>query len=262
MQLKTILNRVQKQRFFVYGEPSLRKEGGQLVLDVPIYPRANSRPVCSGCFKRRSTYDHLDARRFEFVPLWGILVFFLYVMRRVNCPRCGVVVEAVPWATGKHQITTTYAWFLAGWAKRLSWTDVAVTFKTSWDTVYRSVEMAVEWGRAHMSLEGVTAIGIDEIALRKGHRYLTLVYQIDEGCRRLLWIGAERKAKTLGLFFDWLGATRTSALRFVASDMWKPYINVIAERATGVVHILDRFHIMSHFSKAIDKVRASEARKL
>jgi hypothetical protein len=58
-------------------------------------------------------------RRFEFVPLWGIAVFFLYAMRRVACTRCGVRVETVPWAQGKHQLTDTYAWFLAGWAKRL-----------------------------------------------------------------------------------------------------------------------------------------------
>ena len=85
-------------------------------------------------------------RHFEFVPLWGILVFFVYAMRRVDCDRCGVKVEVVPWATGKQQITTTYAWFLARWAKRLSWTEVARTFHTSWDTVFRAVEMAVEWG--------------------------------------------------------------------------------------------------------------------
>ena len=58
-------------------------------------------------------YDRLALRRFEFVPLWGLRVFFLYPMRRVDCPRCGVTVERVPWADGKHQLTTTYMWFLA-----------------------------------------------------------------------------------------------------------------------------------------------------
>ena len=64
-------------------------------------------------------YDRLSPRRFEFVPLWGLRVFLLYAMRRVDCPRCGVTVERVPWADGKHQLTTTYRWFLARWAKRL-----------------------------------------------------------------------------------------------------------------------------------------------
>ena len=70
-------------------------------------------------------------------------MFLVYVMRRVDCLRCGVRVEAVPWAEGKNQLTTTYAWFLASWAKRLSWWEVAQAFHTSWEKVFRSVELAV-----------------------------------------------------------------------------------------------------------------------
>ena len=83
----------------------------------------------------------------------------------------------------------------ARWARRLSWKEVAEVFHTSWEKVFRSVEMAVEWGRAHQDLSGVGAIGIDEVAWQRGPRFLTLVYQIDEGCRRLLWVGKERAGK-------------------------------------------------------------------
>ena len=89
-----------------------------------------------------------------------------------------------------------------------------------------------------------------------------MVYPIDRHRKRLLWIGRKRKAETLHGFFDGLGAARSAALRFVCSDMWKPYLKVVAERAGQAVHVLDRFHIMSHFSKAIDEVRAVEARNL
>lgn len=262
MQVKAILNRIQKHPGFVYRRIAMREEKNQLVLDVDIEPRMNSRAVCSGCGLRRPGYDRLDVRRTEFVPLWGILVFFVYVMRRVNCPTCGIVVEVVPWVEGKRQVTTTYAWFLARWAQRMSWLDVARAFRTSWENVFRSVEMAVEWGRAHMSLDGVTAIGVDEIAWQKGHKYMTVVYQINEGCRRLLWIGEGRSLKTLLRFFRWFGKVPSEKLVFICSDMWKPYLRVIAKKAAQAVHILDRFHIMSHFSKAIDEVRASEARAL
>ena len=165
-----------------------------------------------------------------------IPVVFLCAMRRVACARCGVKVESVPWATGKHRVTDACAWFLAGWAKRLSWQEVATGFHSSWDTVYRSVRMAVEWGLAHRDLGGIEAIGIDELARRRGHRYLTLVYQLDRHCKRLLWIGRERKAETLHGFFDELGAARSAALRFVCSDLWKPYLKVVAERAGQAVH--------------------------
>jgi transposase len=262
MQVKTILNRVEKHASFIYGRVAFVEGSEEPVIEVDVHPRANSKPVCSGCERRRPGYDHLDVRRFEFVPLWGIVVFFVYAMRRVQCPTCGIVVERVPWAVGKRQITTTYAWFLARWARRMSWSEAARVFRTSWQTVLRSVEMAVEWGRAHVNLDGVTAIGVDELAWQRGHTYMTVVYQINEGCRRLLWIGEARKVKTLLRFFRWLGKERTAKLVFIASDMWKPYLRVIAKKAGQAVHILDRFHIMAHLSKAIDKVRADEARSM
>ena len=97
----------------------------------------------------------MPERRFEFVPLWGIAVYFVYAMRRVECPTCGVKVEQVPWCDGKNQLTTTYRWFLAGWARRLSWKGVACAFGTTWQNVFRSVKHAVSWGLAHRSLEGI-----------------------------------------------------------------------------------------------------------
>lgn len=262
MLVKTILNRIQKQPGFVYGAIRLAEEHGRLILEVELRPRANRPPRCSQCQRLGPGYDTLAPRRFEFVPLWGIAVFFLYALRRVQCPPCGVRAEAIPWAQGKHHLTTTYAWFLAGWAKRLSWTAVAEVFHTSWHHVFRSVAMAVRWGVAHRDLAGITATGIDELARRRGHRYVTLVYQLDPGRRRLLWIGPDRKVRTLLSFFRWLGPERTATLRFVCSDMWKPYLRVVAKKAGHTVHVLDRFHIMAHMNKAIDQVRAQEARAL
>jgi len=240
----------------------LTQEKEQLVLNITVEPRKNSRALCSGCGARRAGYDRLGPRQFEFLPFWGILVYFVYAMRRVECPTCGIKVERVPWAEGKRTVTTAYAWFLARWAKQLSWAQVAEAFHTSWYTVYSAVEMAVSWGRAHMDLTGITAIGVDEMAWGRGHRYVTVVYQIDQACKRLLWIGEHRKAKTLLCFFRWFGKERTAGLRYVCSDMWRAYLKVVAKKASQAIHILDRFHIMSHLNKAIDEVRAAEAKEL
>jgi transposase len=262
MLIKSILNRVQSHSGFVYGTARWQQFRGRTVLEIQVRPRRGSRPICSGCGQKGPGYDVLPQRRFEFVPLWGLAVFFLYAMRRVDCRRCGVKVERVPWAAGKNHLTTTYGWFLAQWARRLSWKQVAEAFNTSWDNVFRSVKMAVDWGLAHRDLETVTAIGIDEISRRKGHKYVTLVYQIDAGCRRLLWVGKERTVKTLRQFFREFGTERTARLRFICSDMWKPYLRVVAKEAGQALHVLDRFHIMAHVGKAIDKIRAQEARAL
>lgn len=263
MPVKTILNRVQKQRGFVYGKTKLiSNRDGSLALHVNLEPHKGSNPICSGCLKKRRTYDHLPTRWFAFVPLWAIAVFFVYAPRRADCKRCGIKVELLPWADGKSQITTTYAWFLASWAQVLSWKETAKRFRTSWQTVFASVKHAVEWGRAHLNLEGIRSIGVDELAWRKGHKYLTMVYQIDNHCRRLLWIGRDRTGSTFSRFFVWLGEERSKAVQFVASDMWKAFLGTVARRANSAVHVLDRFHVMQMVSKALDEVRRSEARQL
>ncbi len=87
-----------------------------------------------------------------------------------------------------------------------------MVFATSWDNVFRSVKMAVARGLAHRNLDNAVAIGIDEIAWKKGLKYLTLVYQIDTDCRRLLWVGKERTQKTQRQFFKEFGSERTARL--------------------------------------------------
>jgi len=262
MQLKTILNRVQKFKSFVYGQVKWEEINGRESLLIFLHPRCNGHPVCSGCLRPGPGYDTLPAREFEFVPLWGIPVVFIYAMRRVNCRRCGVTVEAVPWAEGKHSLTRAYMQFLAVWARRLSWKEVARAFGTSWEKVYHSVEWIVAWGLSHRDLSGVTAIGVDEILWQRGHKYLTVVYQIDSHCRRLLWVGRDRTVRSLLRFFREFGKERSANLRFVCSDMWKPYLKVIAKKAAQALHVLDRFHIAMHMNKAIDEVRAGEARRM
>jgi transposase len=266
MQLKTIFNQVTNYKPFVVDHVEFtgltENESGPM-LEITMRARSNGQPICSGCGRRCSGYDSQpNPRRFAFIPLWMIPVMLIYTMRRVDCPECGVKVERVPWAEGKSQLTTDYQWFLSTWARRMSWKEVAECFQVSWDHVYRSVKHAVSWGLSHRSLEGIESIGIDEVQWKRGHKYQTLVYQIDQGCKRLLWIGPERTAKTLFRFFRTLGKERTSQLQFICSDMWQAYLKVIAKKAPHAIHILDRFHVMQKLSKAIDKVRAAEAKQL
>ena len=263
MQLKTILNHVTSYKSFVFGKVTWMEDSVPPAIEVEVLPRKNGLRVCSGCERVCPGYDTMpEPRRFEFIPLWGIMVYFVYQMRRVECPACGIKVERVPWAEGKSSLTTEYKWFLARWARRMSWKEVAVTFSVSWERVYESVKHAVSWGLKHRDLDDVEAIGIDEVQWHRGHKYQTLVYQIDEGCKRLLWIGPDRTAKTLLRFFRFLGKQRSAKLQFVCSDMWQAYLKVIAKKVPHALHVLDRFHVMQKMSKAIDKVRAAEARQM
>lgn len=262
MHVRTLLNQFLDHPGFVFENEHLVENDELKALVFEVRPRKHSKPICPHCGEKCSSYDRLSPRLFEFVPFWGLHVYFRYAMRRVDCESCGVKVEKVPWADGKSPVTHMLAWFVEHWAHFLSWTEVGRQFGLSWQRVYQCVEKAVHWGRDHMNMAGITSIGIDEIARARGHRYVTLVYQIDSGSRRLLHISEGRSEQSLKHFFNWLGPDRAAAIRFVCSDMWKPYLKVIREFIPGALQVLDRFHIMQHFNKAIDQVRAEEARKL
>jgi transposase len=262
MRIQTILNRVEKFKPFVVGGATLEECDDGPALVFQLKPRKNGRAFCSGCGRPGPAYDRLEERRFEYVPIWGILVFLAYRMRRVDCTRCGVTVEMVPWCDGKNQLTTTYRWYLASWARRLSWSEVGSIFRTSWDSVCRAVEHAVEWGLAHRDLSRVTALGVDEIAWARGHTYLTLVYDIGGATKRLLAVAEHRTEASLRTCLASLGDPVCRGVKYVCSDMWKPYLNVIAEKLGRAVHVLDRFHVMQQFGKALDEIRAEESKRL
>src|SRR5437660_9846232 len=115
---------------------------------------------------------------------------------------------------------------------------------------------------AHRTLETSHAIGVDEIQYAKGHKYLTLVYQIDQGLTRLLWIGKERTIESFQGFFTVIGEQLAAQIEFVCSDMWQPYLDVIRQKCSQALHILDRFHIVAKMNQALDDVRAAESRKM
>lgn len=262
MLLKTILNTIEKFKSFVYKRAHWETSVAGKTLIITLAARKNSQGECCICGKRCSTYDRQPERDYEYVPLWGIRVYFRYAPRRVQCKKDGIHVEQVPWSDGKERMTKSYRSFLAAWAKRLSWKETATVFRTSWESVYRAVSWVVGYGLAHREWDNVEQIGVDEIAVFKGHNYLTCVYQLDAGCRRLLWCGKDRTIKTILRFFRLFGKERCARLRFVCSDMWHPYLKVIKKKAVNALNILDRFHIMKKFNQAIDEVRRQEVNQL
>jgi transposase len=267
MLVKTLLNKIQSFPGFVYQDVRLWEPvaGGPAELHITLHDHAQRPGRCSVCHRPAPGYDRLPERAWLFVPLWGMVTRFFQAARRVNCPAHGVVVEHLPWSAGKRPVTRTMMIFLARWARRLSWRETAQVFGTSWECVYRSVAWVVEWGLAHRVLAGIQAIGVDEIFWGRGHRseaFLTVIYQIDGHCRRLLWVGRKRTQATLNRGLDALGREVISGLKYVCSDMWEPYLKVLARRAGQALHILDRFHIVMNLNQAVDEVRRAESTRL
>ena len=235
MELITILNRCRRFRGFVYHRARFTSDHKSI--EISVRPRKRSAAICSRCHQYAPGYDQLPERRFEFIPLWGFFVFLLYAMRRVDCRPCGaIVVEEAPWGDGKRTLTRAYMLFLARWGRRLSWKETAEAFRTSWEKVFDAVEHVVTWGLEHRVLGQIDAIGVDEIQYAKGHKYLTLVYQIDIGITRLLWIGKERTIESFQGFFTAMGKDVISKIAFICSDMWEPYLKLIRENCSESLH--------------------------
>jgi len=269
VKLKTLLNETQPFNGFIYESAELKKITKafgiqKMELQVMIREHKQRKPYCSQCGQLAPVYDHLPMRDWLHVPFWNIPVRMFYAPRRVDCPTCGITVETMPWNEGKRPYTKAMMIFLCQWARRLSWREVATVFGVSWDAVYRSVSWIVEWGLARRELTGITAIGIDELHIHKGKKadnFATVIYQVDEHYKRLLWIGKRRSARALLGRLKTLGMEKLASVRVVVSNMWRPYLAVARKHLSQAVHILDRFHLTALLNQAVDKVRG-HARKL
>ncbi|MGO8677389.1 MAG: transposase [Limisphaerales bacterium] len=216
--LKSILNDVQPIKGFVY-ESVIYSTAVVDTIEVVVVPRQGSQPRCSGCGRAGPTYDHAARPRVWILPpLFKFAMALIYTMRRVKYPDCGVLVEKVPWATGKYRLCHGFRLLLARWARKLSWDETADSFHVSWADVYASVQWVVDYGLKHRVLENIHVIGIDEVCVRVGRVFWTLVYQIDEHLTRLLWVGHNRTEETLLEGLNSLGEKVCADIRYVCSD--------------------------------------------
>jgi transposase len=226
-------------------------------IGIKIAPDYRFNPRCGKCGKLGKYRDSRNERQFKHVPIWVVPVMLSYSPRRVYCTHCkGIYVESMPWAAGKRRLTAAFACYLATWARILPWLEVARLFQCAWGTVSSAVDFVVKYGLENRDLSGITHIGIDEISRKRGHQYLTNVYDLQT--KRLIWSGEGRSEGTLKQFFNFLGEERASQLQGICCDIWRPYIKVIEKEAPNAVLVFDKFHIIRHLMNAVDQVRRDE----
>lgn len=230
-------------------------------LTVSLDVRKRRRLPCSACGRLGRVRDRLAVRHWKHVPLWGIPVTLSYAPARVACAHCGKTrVEAIPWSQGKCRLSAGLVWLLASWSKLLAWDQVARIFDVHWSTVATAVRQAVDYGLAHREFGETLYIGVDELSRRKGHVYVTNVYDVKT--KSLLWSGEGRGKETLRAFFEEHGEALGKRVRAVCCDMWQPYVDMLKEHLPDATLVFDKFHIMRHLLQAVDEVRREEAREL
>ena len=181
---------------------------------------------------------------------------------RVLCPKCNAVfIERLDWLAKNPRYTKRYAMRVGELCRDMTNKAVAEIESLHHSTVkdLDKIYMAAQVARAGEPSPRV--IGVDEIAIRKGHDYRIVVSDLDRG--RPIWVGGEgRKEADFDLFFAALGAKKTARIRLAAMDMWKPFRNSLKRNAPQARVIFDKFHIMRHLGDALDEVRRSEYRRL
>lgn len=217
---------------------------------------------CGVCRQRcRKVHGVRKARDWRDLSMRKLPVKLRYCPRRVECPRCGLRVEEVPWAEPWARITTALSNAVARLARELSWQGTARQYGLNWKSVATIVKRAVQYGLRHRKRPPVHVIGIDEVSRRKGQVYLTVVYDLER--RVLLWVGDERTEEAVRPFFTKeMGPRRCRTLQVVCMDMWAAYANLVREHAANAQILFDRFHIVKHLNEAVDAVRRDLWRRL
>jgi transposase len=217
---------------------------------------------CGECGQEasRAAPTRRPSRRWQDLAMRDQVLQLVYAPFRVWCPRCGLRVERVPWADKWQRVTHALARAVADLARQLDWSSVAQHFRLNWKTIAAVVEGAVLWGLHHRRWWPLHVLGIDEVSRRKGHQYLTIVYDLDRG--RVVWVGRDRTTATMERFFAWLGPRRARAVHTVCCDMWAVYIDAVRAHLATATIVFDRFHLSQYLNRAVDEVRRQTWRQL
>ena len=222
---------------------------------IVVRARFRGRPRCSRCGIKRPIHqspgDEPELSRWRHLDLGCRRLYIEAALRRVDCPKCGSCpVEQVPWAPPKSRFTYHFEDVVTWLAQRMDKTASCELMGIDWRTVGRIIERVVSRRKEPVDLHNLKAISVDEISYRKGHRYLTLVVDIEKG--RVIWGKEGKSSETLGAFFDEIGEAAAAKIEHCAIDMGAAYIKAVTERLPNATLVFDRFHVQRLMSDAVD----------
>jgi transposase len=211
---------------------------------------------CAGYDHRRREWRHLDSCQFK--------TFLIADVPRVECPEHGVHAVSLPWSEPGSRFTALFESLVISWLREASVFAVARCMGLSWDQAAGIMERAVRRGLLRREATTATRIGIDETSFKKRHKYVTVVADLDAVDPTVLYIGDDRRKKTLADFYETLTPEAKGRLKAVSMDMWEPYIQATLDAIPDAEKKIsfDKFHVAQHLGDAVDKVRRMEHRVL
>lgn len=183
-------------------------------------------------------------------------------VRRVMCRRCGKVKqEKLPWLADNTFYTKRFAILVGRKCRSMTILDVAKEVRLDWKTVKAMDMWYMEEQLRQAKKAKPEIIGIDELAIRKGHTYRIVVSDLVRGLP--IWFGGkDRSEESLDGFYQWLGPKRSGNIRLAVMDMWKAFEKSTRKNASGAAILYDKFHVMRHLGEALDKIRKQEYARL
>lgn len=231
-------------------------------VDVFIEHATGERWACPECRKLLAVYDHTAERSWRHLDSCQFMTYLHARPPRVRCEEHGVKQVQLPWALPNGRFTALFERFAIDVLRETDITGAARILRLSWDEAWGIVERAVERGLLARKPQVVPFIGVDEKAAAKGHRYLTLVCNLEKGT--VEYVADNRRRESLEGYFNSLTTEQRNGIEAIAMDMWEPFVQAVDACVPNPMRkvVFDRFHVMQHMGRAVDEVRKTEHRAL
>lgn len=233
----------------------------KLKVDVWVIWPPEKQAACPECGNLYSIYDHREERKWRHLDTMQFQTILHCRIPRVNCLAHGVKSIDIPWADKRSQFTALFERLaidvLLGCQNQ---TKAKELLRLSWDEVHHIQEKAVQRGLERREMAELQYIGIDEKSFLKGHKYVTVVSDLDHA--RVLDVAEDRKEESLSGMLNNIPKEQREEIEAVAMDMWEPYVNAAESLLPEADIVHDKFHVSKHMGEAVDKVRKSENKAL
>lgn len=231
---------------------------GEAWATITLEAEEGAWPVCSGCGQVCWPIHSYGARVVRDLNLAHARVDLIVPQRKVRCESCGIRVEALSFVEPYRRFTRRFERAIAELCRKLPIRDVAALFGLSWHTVKEIDRRRLVAEVGTPGYDGLRLLAVDEIAVRKGHSYLTIVLDLESG--RVVWIGEGRSEATLAAFFAELTPEQRAAIEAVATDMAAGYGRAVQQACPQAQLVYDLFHVVAKYSReVVDVVRSEEA---
>jgi transposase len=247
---------------FIVREVTMEQQGQRSCVIVYLQ-RENQSFICSGCQQQVEEAIFYRQREVQHLSLWEHMSYLRLTQYRVNCPRCGLKVEELPFVGRYGRVTKSLGSLVYELCKVMTNKAVGILQGLDEETVKNIDKSKLQEAQENRCLDGISALGIDEIAVGKGQNNYWHMVSAMNGPRgpELIYIGEGRKEKDVQGFWKWFGPQRTQQIKIGVMDMWKGFSNSFKAHCPGVVILYDKFHVIRHLLDCLNKVRNQELRR-